>query len=98
MFLGRALTGSAMGPSMPRYFFDTSDGNRLIRGDEGLEMQNLEAAKIEAQRALPDIAKDALPDGEQRTFIVSVRDEAGQVVVRAALSLIVETNPRATAT
>ncbi len=87
-----------MGPLMPRYFFDTSDGDRLIPDDEGIEMQDIEAAKAEAQRALADIAKDALPDGEQRTFVVSVRDEAGQVVVRAALSLMVETNPQATAT
>ena len=87
-----------MGPLMPRYFFDTSDGDRLIPDDEGIEMQDIEAAKAEAQRALADIAKDALPDGEQRTFVVSVRDEAGQVVVRAALSLIVETNPQATVT
>ncbi len=78
---------------MPRYFFDTSDGDRLIRDDEGLEMQDLEAVKVEAQKTLPHMAKDALPDGEQRTFVVSVRDEAGQVVVRATLSLVVETNP-----
>ena len=36
------------------------------------------------------MAWDQLPDGNQRTFIVSVRDEAGQVVLRAALSLVVE--------
>lgn len=50
-------------------------------------------ARIEAQKALPDLARDALPDGDQKTFIVSVRDEAGQVVLRAALTLIVEMAP-----
>ena len=80
---------------MPRYFFDTYDGDRLIRDDDGLEMQDLKAAKAEAQRTLPEIAKDALPDSDQRTFVVSVRDEAGQVVLRAALSLVVESNPQA---
>ncbi len=82
---------------MPRYFFDTSDGNRLIPDGEGIEMQDFEAAKAEAQKSLADIAKDALPDGEQRSFVVSVRDESGQVVVRAALSLIVETSLQAPA-
>ena len=78
---------------MPRYFFDTYDGNRLINDPEGIELPNLEQVKAEAQNALPDLARDALPDGDQRTFIVSVRDEAGQVVLRAALTLIVETAP-----
>jgi hypothetical protein len=78
---------------VPRYFFDTYDGNRLITDPEGIELPNLEQVKAEAQRALPDLARDALPDGDQKTFIVSVRDEAGQVVLRAALTLIVETTP-----
>ncbi len=78
---------------MPCYFFDTYDGNQFVPDNEGLELQDLGTAKVEAQKALPDLARDALPDGDQKTFIVSVRDEAGQVVLRAALSLIVETAP-----
>ncbi|WP_201861735.1 DUF6894 family protein [Microvirga soli] len=78
---------------MARFFFDTYDGNRLISDPEGIELQSVEMARIEAQKALPDLARDALPDGDQKTFIVSVRDEAGQVVLRAALTLIVETAP-----
>lgn len=76
---------------MPRYFFDTFDGDRLIADSEGIELPDLEQVKAEAQRALPDLARDGLPDGDQKTFIVSVRDGTGQVVLRAALSLIVET-------
>jgi hypothetical protein len=78
---------------LARFFFDTYDGNRLISDPEGIELQNVEMARIEAQKALPDLARDALPDGDQKTFIVSVRDESGQVVLRAALTLIVETAP-----
>ncbi|MGF9760694.1 hypothetical protein AAII07_36445 [Microvirga sp. 0TCS3.31] len=81
------------GMPLPRYFFDTYDGNQFVPDNEGLELQNLDTAKAEAQKALPDLARDALPAGDQNTFIVSVRDEAGQVVLRAALSLIVETTP-----
>ncbi|WP_409564959.1 DUF6894 family protein [Microvirga sp.] len=36
------------------------------------------------------MARDGLPDGDERVFIISVRDEAGQVVLRAALSLAME--------
>ena len=75
---------------MPRYFFDTYDGERLTPDEEGLEMQDLATAKAEAQRALPDIAREALPDSNHRTFVISVRDEADHVVLRAALSLVVE--------
>jgi hypothetical protein len=75
---------------VPRFFFDTYDGDRLVPDDEGLELENLEAAKIEAQTTLPHMARDGLPDGDERVFIISVRDEAGQVVLRAALSLAVE--------
>ena len=53
-------------------------------------MEGSDAAKLEAEKALREMAWDKLPGGDQRTFIVSVRDEAGQVVLRAALSLVVE--------
>jgi hypothetical protein len=86
----KRLTGEM---PVPRYFFDTYDGSRLINDPEGMELPNLEQVKAEAQNALPDLARDALPDGDQKTFIVSVRDEAGQVILRAALTLIVETAP-----
>jgi hypothetical protein len=76
---------------LPRYFFDTYDGHQLVSDSEGIELKDVETAKAEAQKALPDLARDALPAGDQNTFIVSVRDEAGQVVLRAALTLIVET-------
>jgi hypothetical protein len=73
------------------------DGDHLVTDEDSLEMQDLAAAKAEAQEALGQIAKDALPDSDQRTFVVSVRDEAEEVVARAALSLIVETKPQAPA-
>jgi hypothetical protein len=75
---------------MPRYFFDTYDGEHLTPDEIGLEMQDLAAANAEARRTLPDIAKEALPNGNHRTFVISVRDEAGNVALRAALSLVVE--------
>lgn len=75
---------------MPRYFFDTYDGERFLPDETGLEFEGLEAAKREAQRTLPEMAKEALPDGSYRSFVVSVRDETGTVVVRMSLSLVVE--------
>jgi hypothetical protein len=57
---------------LPRYFFDTYDGQRFISDPEGIELKDINMAKVEAQRALPDLARDALPAGNQNTFIVSV--------------------------
>jgi len=75
---------------MPRFFFDTYDDERYVPDQDGLDLKDIEAAKMEAQKALPDMAKDALPGGNHRSFVVNVRDEAGQVVLRAALSLVIE--------
>ncbi|UVF18075.1 hypothetical protein HPT29_016325 [Microvirga terrae] len=76
---------------MPRYFFDTYDGDQFVPDSNGLELPDLAAAKREAQRALADIARDALPDDDQRTYFISVKNEAGQMVLRAGLTLFVET-------
>jgi len=75
---------------MPRFFFDTYDGNSFIDDNVGQEFESLAAAKAEAQRSLPDIARDSLPDGNHRTFVIRVRNEAGVVIVRMSLSLVVE--------
>jgi hypothetical protein len=40
----------------------------LVPDLSGIELPDLAAARAEAQRALPDLARDALPDGNQRTF------------------------------
>ena len=58
------------------YFFDTHDGARFTRDDEGIELKDLEAAKAEAKKALPDIVKDEMSDGDRRAFVVIVKDEA----------------------
>jgi len=45
---------------MPRYFFDL-DG---VTDQSGLELDGPEQARSEAIKALPDVARDVLPDGE----------------------------------
>jgi hypothetical protein len=79
----RALT------RMPRFYFDSDDGETPMTDTIGLDFADLRVAQQEAVRALPEIAKDALPDGENRDFIITVRDGSGPVL-RATLSLRVE--------
>ena len=75
---------------MPHYFFDTNDGDMLDEDDVGLEFPDPESARRAAIAALPDMARDRLPDGDRRNFSVRVRDEAGTVLYAASLSLVGE--------
>jgi len=75
---------------MPRFFFDIHDGETFTPDREGLDRDGLEAAKEEAKKALPDIVKDEMPDGDRRDFTVDVKDAAGQTVWRVTLLLVVE--------
>lgn len=72
---------------MPLFFIDTSDQDNFYRDDEGSEFADLQAAKAAAVGALPDMARDELPDGDARTFLAIVRDAHGAPILQAALSL-----------
>jgi hypothetical protein len=78
---------------MPRYFFDIHDGDQFTPDYDGIELESIEAAKVEAKRTLPDIVKDEMPDGDRRDFVVLVKDEVGHEIVRVTLSLVVESLP-----
>ena len=78
-----------------RYYFDTYDGDRLIRDDEGLVLGSVHEAKQQAAKALPDMARDGLPIGDYRDFVVEVRDETDRKVFRARLTLVIEDPPDA---
>ena len=42
---------------------------------------------LAALRALPDMARDIIPDGDHREFVVTVRTEGGSEIYRATLTL-----------
>jgi hypothetical protein len=77
---------------MPRYFFDIHDGDQFTPDYDGIELESIEAAKVEAKRTLPDIVKDEMPDGDRRDFVV-VKDEVGHEVLRVTPSLVAERLP-----
>lgn len=72
---------------MARFFFDIHVGPYLISDDEGQELPNAEAARNEALKVLPEIARDRLPNEHQRDFTCDVRDESGQVIYTVTLSV-----------
>jgi len=69
---------------MPRYFFDIKDGGEFARDDEGLELPDRQAVKVEAARSLADMAKHAIWSNaktiQDRRIAIEVRDEHGAVL------------------
>jgi hypothetical protein len=55
-----------------------------------VELDGLEAARQEAARTLGEIARDILPDGDRHEVVIEVKDEAGQRVLVAKLSVNIE--------
>lgn len=72
---------------MPQFFIDTSDGDHFIRDDTGLDLPDVDAARAAAISALPDMAREVLPDGDHRVFLAIVRSEDGQALLQASLAL-----------
>lgn len=71
---------------MPRFFFDTSDGERTVIDEIGMDLPDADAARRAALDALPDIARDVMPDGDRRQMSVTVRRNRLAIYV-AALEL-----------
>ena len=72
---------------VPRYYFDTDDDDQAHVDDEGTILPSDEHARKHAQDALPDMARDKMPDGNERRFVATVRDEAGRVIYQVTLTL-----------
>ncbi|WP_414471355.1 DUF6894 family protein [Microvirga sp. M2] len=72
---------------MDRFYFDIHDGERFTRDKVGNLCPSRKAMRDAAIKVLPDIARDELPDGDQRDFTVKVRDASGQYLFQATLSL-----------
>ena len=76
---------------MPRYFFYLRDGEYESQDEEGPVLDGLKEVMAYALMTLPDIAREKLPKGHEREFVIEAKDESGRSVLRARLSLTVET-------
>ena len=77
---------------MPRFYFDFRNGAGLMRDDEGTEHPDVKSAEQEAIEVAAAVARDHFPLGVT-SIIVEVRDEQGQQVMVATVSLQVERPP-----
>jgi hypothetical protein len=75
---------------MQTFYIDTSDGLIAREDNIGIELLNVDAARRAAVAALPGIAGDVIPDGDDREFVATVKDSTGKPILRAKLTLSVE--------
>jgi hypothetical protein len=81
---------------MPRYFFHTEDGDSY-RDDDGLELPDITAAKIEAVRHMGELLRDrAVGFWDDHALKLVVTDQAGQVLFSLDLSAVEAPAIRAT--
>jgi hypothetical protein len=73
--------------AMARYTITTDDDDMLVEGDFSEGLTCPKAARLAALAALPDMARDKIPDGDCRTFKTAVRDENGQEIYSATMTL-----------
>lgn len=67
---------------MPRYFFDARDNFNFVIDDIGVELPSLGHAKIEAARALAELAFEVVPGSLRRLLTIEVRDDGGPRIER----------------
>jgi hypothetical protein len=75
---------------MPRYHFDSHDGVRFTTDETGVELDGINAARQEAARRLAELAQQIVPDDDRREVVIEVKDETGQRVLVAKLSVSIE--------
>jgi hypothetical protein len=64
---------------MTRYYFDIRDGEALYPDEEGIELDDQQAAEIEAATSLAKMAKDLSSLDERQPMAIEVRTDAGPV-------------------
>lgn len=74
---------------MPRFYFDTDDGERQFRDRNGIDLADPNDVPGEALSLLRDLAHVHLPAG-RRDMAVEVRGPAGMPVYRAVMTIVGE--------
>ena len=75
---------------MPHYHFDIHVGARFTTDETGVQLDGIKAARQEAARRLAELAQEILPDHDRRDVVIEVKDETGQRVLVAKLSVSIE--------
>ncbi len=79
---------------MPRYFFDTDDGERQFRDDTGIDLASADDVAFTTRDLLFDLGHAELFNGKDRLFTATVRDKQGITVYRGSMVLRVDLDKR----
>ena len=73
---------SASGPSVSaRYYFNLTDGDAMIRDEEGIEASSIQAAVVSAMEAVEELrAQDPLNSDEWQGWRLEIVDAEGRAV------------------
>ena len=65
---------------MPRYFFNLSFGQRVVRDDEGVDLPNRSVARDEALGVIRDLANPKIGGNSRRwaSWFLEVADDGGR--------------------
>jgi hypothetical protein len=72
---------------MALYFFDWRDNETFEEDDEGMELPDLKAVKVEASQSLLERAHDLLPGSDRHSLSIEVRDASGRPLLSIILIL-----------
>ena len=75
---------------MQRFYFDVREGVRFTPDEDVLQFPDIAAAEREAAETAAAIGRDLLPKGVARSVTVEVRNQHGQRVVTATVTLAVD--------
>ena len=75
---------------MPRYFFDTDDGERQIQDKDGIDLPIFDDIRATVRDLLFDLGHAELLSGKDRVFTAAVRDERGITVYRGSMLLRID--------
>ena len=80
--LGGSAAGSATSLLAPaRYYFNLTDGDTMIRDEEGIEASSVQAAVVSAMEAVEELrAQDPLNSDEWRGWQLEIVDATGQAL------------------
>ena len=82
---------------MPRYYFDVRDRQGVHSDEVGLEFANMDAAIIEARRALADMTRESLiTDGATDLSIVirTIVMRPGRTTIGAGGAIVMQSDPQ----
>ncbi|NDV85475.1 hypothetical protein GTW51_02050 [Aurantimonas aggregata] len=83
----RLLINCAPRYLLPRFYFDIDEDGALAPDEEGIECETRDAVRETAIDALPGLAADLAMPGDRHVLKIMVRDEEGEPVFHASLTV-----------